>query len=173
MILGKLFCPAVFLLCCATMVGQNTSPMSPPSQNPPMHRGGQEPCWQQAGIDRSVMEQVWTVGHDAHQQVESVCSNSSLTPQQRQQQAREIREQAMQKRDGLLTADQRKALMTCQQERGGHAMGGGGAHGGMHEGMGGGCGEMSHNGSRPGGSPNAAPGGGSNPPQPNQSSPQN
>lgn len=172
MILRRSFCPAVFLLCAASMMGQNVPPTNPPSQNQAMHRGGQEPCWQQAGIDKSIMQQVWTVGHDAHQQVESVCSNSSLTPQQRQQQAREIRDQAMQKRDGLLTADQRKALMTCQQERGGHAMGGG-PHEGMHGGMGGGCGEMSHNGSRPGGSPNAAPGGGSNSPQPTQASPQN
>ncbi len=173
MILRKFLCPAVVLLCSATMLAQNTPPpTNPPTQNQPMHRGGQEPCWQQAGIDKSMMEQVWTIGHHAHQQVESICSNSSLTPQQRQQQAREIREQAMQKRDSLLTADQRKALMTCQQERGGHAMGSG-PHEGMHEGMGGGCGEMSHNGSRPGGSPNAAPGNGTNPTQPNQSSPQN
>jgi len=133
-----------------------------------MRRGGQEPCWQKAGIEKSVMDQVRTVAHDARSQVEGVCSNSSLSPQQRQQQARQIREQAMQKRDSLLTADQRKSLMACQQERGGHP-GGGGQHEGMGGGMGGGCGEMPHNGFRPGGSS----GNGGNPSQPNQSVPQN
>jgi hypothetical protein len=170
MTVRRFFCPAVFLLCAGMMLAQNTPPTTyPPSQNRPMRRGGQEPCWQQAGIEKSVMDQVRTVAHDARSQVESVCSNSSLTPQQRQQQARQIREQAMQKRDSLLSADQRKSLMACQQERGGHP-GGGGPHEGMGGGMGGGCGEMPHNGSRPGG---PTGNGGGNPPQPNQSSPQN
>jgi hypothetical protein len=173
MILKKFLCPAVFLLCAAPILAQSAPPATnPPSQTRPMHRGGQGSCLQQAGIERSVMEQIQTIGHDAHSRIEGVCSNSSLTPQQKQQQVREIREQAMQKRDGLMTADQRKALMACQQERSG---GSGGAHEG-HEGMGGGCGDMPHNGSRPGRSPNGTPGNGSgtnNPPPSNPSAPQN
>jgi hypothetical protein len=175
MILKKILCPAVFLLCAAPILAQSTPPTTnPPSQTRPARRGGQGSCLQQAGIDRSVMEQIQTIGRDAHSQIESVCSNSSLTPQQKQQQVREVREQAMQKRNGLLTADQQKALTSCQQERSGNH-GSGGPHQG-HEGMGGGCGEMQHNGSRPGGSPNGTPGNGSgtnNPPPPNQSTPQN
>jgi len=176
MILKKILCPAVFLLCAAPILAQSTPPTTnPPSQTRPARRGGQGSCLQQAGIDRSLMEQIQTIGHDAHSRIEGVCSNSSLTPQQKQQQVREIREQAMQKRSGILTADQQKALMACQQERSGHPNGSGGPHEG-HEGIGGGCGEMQHNGSRPGGSPNGTPGNGSgtnNPAPPNQSSPQN
>ena len=169
MILKKFLCPAVLLLCAAPLLAQSAPPTTnPPSQNRPMRGGGQGSCLQQAGVDRSAMEQIQTIGHNAHSQIESVCSNSSLTPQQKQQQVREIREQAMQKRNGLLTADQQKALTSCQQERSGNH-GSGGPHEG-HEGMGGGCGEMQHNGSRPGGAPN---GGTNNPPPPTQTSPQN
>lgn len=127
---------------------------------------------QQAGIEKSVMEQIHSIAHDAHSAIENVCSNTSLTPQQKQQQVREIREKAMQKREGLLTADQQKALMACQQARSGNHPGGGGPHEG-HEGMGGGCGETPHN-PRPGNSPNGGQGNGTgNPPPSSQSSPQN
>jgi hypothetical protein len=164
----KLFCPVVFLLCAAPLLAQSAPPATnPPSQNRPARRGGQESCGQQAGIEKSVMEQIRTIGHDARSQVESICSDSSLTPQQKQQKAREIREQAMEKRDALMTADQRKALRACQQQRSGNHAGGG-----EHQGAGGGCGEMPRTG-RPGGSPNGAPGNGngtsnprSNPPKP-------
>jgi hypothetical protein len=124
---------------------------------------------QQAGIEKSVMEQIHSIARDAHSQVESVCSNSSLTPQQKQQQVREIRGRAMQKRESLMTADQQKTLMACQQARNGNHAGAGGPHeGGPHEGLGSGCGEMPHNGSRRGGSANRAPGSGtSNPPTQN------
>ncbi len=169
----KLFCPVVLLLCAGTMLAQSTPPpTNPPSQTQPMRRGGQENCMQQAGIEKSVMEQIHSIAHEAHSEIENVCSNTSLTPQQKQQQVREIREKAMQKREGLLTADQQKALMACQQARSGNHPGGGGPHEG-HEGMGGGCGEMPHN-ARPGNSPNGGQGSGTGNPSPSsQSSPQN
>jgi len=87
--------------------------------------------------------------HDAHSPVESVCSNSSLTPRQRLQHLREIRERAMQKRESLMPADQQKTLTTCQQARNGNHAGAGGPH----EGLGSGCGGMPHNGITAGGSP--------------------
>jgi Spy/CpxP family protein refolding chaperone len=166
--LRKLFCPVAFLLCAGTMLAQSTPPATnPPSQTRPMHRGG-ENCMQQAGIQPSVAEQIRSIAQDAHSQIENVCSNTSLTPQQKQQQAREIREKAMQKREGLLTADQQKALMACQQARSGNHPNGGGPH----EGMGGGCGEMPHHG-RPGNAPTGGPGNGTGNPPSSQSSPQN
>jgi hypothetical protein len=181
--LGRIFCSVVVmcagLLCSGPLLAQSTPPISNPPANPqaqnrPARRG--EPCWQQAGIEQSVMEQIRTITREARSEVEAVCSNSSLTPQQKQQQAREIREKAMQKREGLMTADQEKTLKACQQEQHENHPGNGGMHqggmheGGMHEGMGGGgCGEMPRAGSRSA----AAPGGTTNPPAPSQSSPQN
>lgn len=145
---------------------------APPPANPPtqMRPARREPCWQQAGIDKSVMEQRWSIERDTRSQVEAVCSNSSLTPQQKRQQVREIRQQAHQKMEGLVTADQEKALAACQQERGGNRSGGGGARAEA----GGGCGEWPRGGPHPGGSPNGAPGnGGTNPPPPNPPPSQN
>jgi hypothetical protein len=156
---------SVALLLCAPLIAQNTTP--PPQSR--MGRGG-EPCWQQAGIDKSVMEQRWALEKDTRSQVEAVCSNSSLTPQQKQQQAREIRQQAKTKMEGLVTADQEKALTACQQQRGmnhtGMGGGAGAAQGGGREG--GGCGEWPHNGARPNGA--GASGSGNPPPS---SPPQN
>jgi len=156
------------LSCAATLLAQSTPPATnPPAQAQPMRRGG-EPCWRQVGIEKSVIEQVQSIQRDARSQVESVCSNTSLTPQQKRQQVREIHQQAMQKRESLITADQQKALTSCQQSRSGRPNGAG-----PHEGMAGGCGEMPHNGAQPGGSPNTGEGNGNTPAPPNQSSPQN
>jgi hypothetical protein len=146
---------------------------APPSTNAPAQtrigRGG-TPCWQQAGIEKSVMEQRWALERDTRSQVEAVCSNSSLTPQQKQEQAREIRRQSKQKMEGLVTADQEKALTACQQQRGmNHAGMGGGHEGGGAGREGGGCGEWSHSGARPNGTAGAS--GNGNPPPPSQ--PQN
>ena len=76
----KLFCAVVFLLCAGPLLAQSAPPTTnPSSQTRPARRGGQEPCWQQAGVEKSVMEQIGAIVHDARSQVEAVCSNSSLT----------------------------------------------------------------------------------------------
>jgi hypothetical protein len=167
----KIFSLAFACLLCgsATLLAQTTPPAGGPTTQP--GRRGGEPCWQQAGIQKSVMEQRWAVERDTRSQVEAVCSNSSLTPQQKHQQVQEIRQQGRQKMEGLVTADQEKALTACQQQRGMNHGGGNGA-GGPHEGAGGGCGEWPRGGQRPGNTPNGAPGSnGGNPPS--SSSPQN
>ena len=168
--LKRLFSSAVFLLCAGTMLAQDTSSTStPPAQSEDAHHRG-EPCWQQAGIERSVVEQARSIGSEARSQIEGVCSNSSLTPQQKRQQVQEIHKQATLKREALVTVDQRKAFMACQQARSGnHAVGGG-----THEGLGGGCGETTRYGSRSNNQLNRAPAAGtSGPEQANQSSSQN
>lgn len=92
---------------------QSTPPVSPA----PRPRTHQEPCWRQAGIDRSIMEQRRDLEREAHSRVNAVCENSWLNPQQRRQQASEIREQARRKSEALITSDQRSALQACQQAR--------------------------------------------------------
>jgi hypothetical protein len=92
---------------------------APPSGNAPSTppSGRQEPCWQQAGISRSVMEQHQQIQHDAHSQIASVCEDSSLTLQQKQEKVREIRQQAEEKTSALIPAEQLSALHACQQQR--------------------------------------------------------
>jgi len=154
----KVLCSFIFL-CAGVAIAQSTPPPSnPPSPSGAARRGGGTPCWQQAGIEKSVMEQRWSLERETHSQVEAVCSNSSLTPQQKQQQVRELHQQAHQKMEGLVTPEQEKALTACQQERGMNHSGGGM---GGHQGNGGGCGEWrgGQNGAQ--GNPN---GGNNNPP---------
>jgi Spy/CpxP family protein refolding chaperone len=162
--LQKFFCFAVLLLISAMpMLAQSSSPSTTPSTRP----ARQQPCWQVAGIEKSAMEQRWALERETRLQVEAVCTNSSLTPQQKRQQVRDIREQARQKMEGILTQEQEQALTACQQQRAGTN------RPAPHPGMGGPCGEMPSSGSQPSG-PNGAPGsngGTSNPPP--SSSPQN
>jgi len=94
----------------------------------------QSPCWQQAGISQSAMQQRKQIEENTHSQVESVCSDSSLTPQQKQQKIRQLHQEAQQQMGGLATPQQEQALKSCRASRGE------GPHmGGMHGG--GPCGE--------------------------------
>ncbi len=165
--MSKFFYSVILLLCSATLLAQSAPPAGSPSsqtpsqQMPSAHRGGQGGgCLQQAGIDKSVMEQIRSISSDARSRVEAVCSNTSLTAQQRQQEAREIREQAMRKRDALMTSDQRQALASCRQE---HGEGSGMHESGTHQGVGGGCEEMPRGGARNGGYSRGPGNGGGNP----------
>jgi hypothetical protein len=113
-----------------------------PIQGPgprPVQRVRQERCWQEAGVSKAAMEQRRSIEQSVRGQIASVCANSSLTPQQRQQQIRQIREQARQQMEALISPQQQEAMKSWQASRG---HGGGGVHvGGGHGGMGP-CGEM-------------------------------
>jgi hypothetical protein len=102
----------------------------------------QEPCWQEAGISKAAMEQRRSIEQNTRAEIEAVCANSSLTPQQRREQMRDIRERSRQQIDALISPQQREALRACQQSRNkGHIGGGGGFHGGGGHGEGP-CGEL-------------------------------
>jgi Spy/CpxP family protein refolding chaperone len=146
----------LFVLSVSSLLAQTM----PPGSMPPagqgqggMGRRGGPPCWKQAGISQSAMQQERQIQQNTRSQVEAVCANSSLSPQQKQQQIRQIHEQARQQMESIITPQQHQALESCRAQRGegGHHMGG------MHRGAGGGgpCGEM----------PMGNPGGGkTNPP---------
>jgi len=91
-----------------------TSPAPPPGGRP--YR--QPPCWQQAGISRSVMPQIHEIQKSTRSQVESVCSNSSLTPQEQRQQIGQLHKQAQEQIGALVSAEQLQALKSCQEQRG-------------------------------------------------------
>ena len=117
----------------------------------------QPPCWQEAGISKSAMEQSGAIKRRTRAEVEAVCAESSLSPQQRQQKIRQIHEQAKQEMDALVTPQQMEALKSCQMSRN-H----GGAHPGVpHPSAGGGhgpCGELPSS-SNPTNPPHPSPGG--------------
>ncbi len=103
-------------------------------------RNRRNPCWQQAGINQSAVQQVRGIRESTRSQVESVCSDSSLTPQQKHQKIMQLHQQARQQIDSIISPSQRQAIASCRGSRGGHM--GGGHHGGFGH-HGGPCGELS------------------------------
>jgi hypothetical protein len=119
----------------------------PPPQNPvgrPIRgvpRNGHprpEPCWEQAGISKSALQERKVIQEHMRSEIAAVCADSSLNQRQRHERIRAIHEQARQQIDALISPQQREALKACQEARGhgGGFHGGGGGHGG------GPCGEM-------------------------------
>ena len=167
----KLSVPIILLTCAVSLVAQN-APAGPnsPSRRPGRQGGGVPPCLQKAGVDKSVLEQLLSAQHEMRSQIDGVCSNTSLTPEQKRQQVQEIHQQAHKKIEGLITPEQEKELVACRQEMhgggnhpggGGELLGGGGCGGGMHAGA-----RPGYNGQRPGN-------GTSSPSPVSQSTPQN
>jgi hypothetical protein len=112
------------------------SPASPRGTTAP-RAPRQVPCWQQAGISQSALQQRKQIEESTHSQVEAVCSDSSLTPQQKQQKIRQLRQDARKQVEGLITPQQEQALKSCRAGRGEEPR-----IGGVHGGGGGPCGEM-------------------------------
>jgi len=107
--------------------GTGASPAKPGS----LH---QAPCWKQTGIPQNVMEQHRTIEQNVHSQVQAVCSDASLSDQQKRDKIRDIRKAGHEQMAALLTADQRSKLESCRASRGR-------GHGGAHRG-GGPCAEF-------------------------------
>jgi len=99
---------------------QVLGPRLPGTNIPPEPRARHpraEPCWQVAGISKSAMEQRRLVSEEARRQVEAVCANASLSPTQKREEIRQIREREHQQMEGLITPAQQEALRSCQESR--------------------------------------------------------
>jgi hypothetical protein len=94
---------------------------NPNTQHPRTVRAKQEPCWQQVGISKDVIDQRDAIQQDTHSQVQSVCADTSLTPQQKKQKIREIHQEAKQKMSGLISEEQQQQLEACRKERTGNS----------------------------------------------------
>ncbi len=105
---------------------------------PAPRRNRPEPCWQVAGVSRSAIQQARAIRQQARQEVEAVCANSSLSPQQKRQQIQEIRQKERQQVEGVISPAQEQSMQACRKERG---LGGGGHVGRGGHGSGP-CGEM-------------------------------
>ena len=112
-------------------VAKNGQPRSSQPNGSQQIKGSKhEACWKQAGIPQSVIEQRKSIEENAHSQVQGVCSDSSLSQQQKMQKIREIRKDAHQQLEGLLSPQQQEALKQCQREHVGAGAHSGAAHGG-------------------------------------------
>lgn len=111
-----------------------------PAQPVPQERVRQEPCWKQVGISKTAIEEREAISREKRSQVEAVCADSSLTPQQKQQKIREIRQQARERSEALISPQQTEELRVCQKKRAAsHPPSPGVHHGGGETGP---CGEL-------------------------------
>ena len=104
-------------------------------------RGRQQPCWQVAGVTPQALQQHRQIEESTRSQVEAVCSNTSLSAQQKQQEIRQLRENAKKQMGSLVTSQQEESLRSCRESRGENHGGGMHRSGGGGEGEGP-CGEM-------------------------------
>ena len=119
------------------------------AQRPTRVRVHQEPCWQQVGISKDVIDQRKAVELDTRSQVQAVCADSSLNDQQKKQKIHEIHQESKQKVAGLMTEQQQQDLQSCQKERAAnHPAPAGTQHGG-----GGPCGNLASSGANNTGAP--------------------
>jgi hypothetical protein len=89
----------------------------PPAQLSAQERARQEPCWKQLGVSKTAIEEREAISRERRSQVEAVCADSSLTLQQKQQRIREIRQQAKERSEALISPQQDEELRACQKER--------------------------------------------------------
>jgi hypothetical protein len=149
--MSKIFVYPITALICllGTMSPANAQTSNPTTPRPRTAKVQQEPCWQKVGISKDVIDQREQMDRDRDSQIQSVCSDTSMTPQQKKQKIHEIRQETKQKVSGLISEQQQQELEACHKERGGanHPAPAGGQRAGA-----GPCGELtSPNGNHPGG----------------------
>jgi Spy/CpxP family protein refolding chaperone len=106
--------------CCALAHGQAASPKPgvPVRAEAPVNRAPhQAPCWQQVGISKAAIDQRRSVEQNTRAQVEAVCADPSLTPQQKHAKIKDIRQQARAQIDSIISPPQQQELKACNAER--------------------------------------------------------
>jgi Spy/CpxP family protein refolding chaperone len=106
--------------CCALAHGQAApaKPGGPIRGEGPVNRAPhQAPCWQQVGISKNAIDQRRSVEQNTRAQVEAVCADSSLTPQQKHARIKDIRQQARAQIESIISPQQQQELKACNAER--------------------------------------------------------
>jgi Spy/CpxP family protein refolding chaperone len=132
----------VILLTPALLLAQDQQSAAPEGAPPGPQagrRGGEPPCFRQAGVSEDTWQKIRDIHKTNHQQVVSICENSSLSAQQKRDQVRQAFQQTEQQVHGLLTPQQQDAVKQCRQERRGERKGMGGGMRGMRRGGGDPC----------------------------------
>ncbi|MGH9522052.1 MAG: hypothetical protein ACRD3E_05940 [Terriglobales bacterium] len=83
---------------------------------------GPQRAFQQLNLTADQQSQLKQFTQDQRAQMQALRSNASLTPEQRQQQIKQLREANHQKVMGILTPDQQAQFKQMQQQRRGRAM---------------------------------------------------
>jgi Spy/CpxP family protein refolding chaperone len=124
-----LLTPALLLAQDQQSAPPDTAPEAPGPQAG--RRSAEPPCFKQAGVSDDTWQKIREIHKTTHQQVVSICENTSLSAQQKRDQVRQAFQQTEQQVHGLLTPQQQDAVKQCRQERRGDRKGMGGGGRGM------------------------------------------
>jgi len=91
----------------------STSPSLPPGVHSAHH---QVTCWRQVGIPSAMVNERWKIEDDAKTQISGVCSDQSLSAQQRTEKIHQIDEQRDRQIEKLIPADKLSAFKACQAQ---------------------------------------------------------
>src|SRR5271167_4456324 len=111
----------LFGLVCAGDQQPASAPTAAPHSGPTGVKGPAsqkiEPCWEQARISKSVIEQRKSIQESTRSQVQAVCNETNLTEQQEREQIRQIRRAAREKVNAMISPAEREQLEACQRAR--------------------------------------------------------
>jgi hypothetical protein len=80
-------------------------------------RRRQKPCWQQAGVTTEAMQKISVIRGNTRTQITAVCTDDSLSHQQKLDKIAGVRKSANQERDALIPPRQREAIHQCELAR--------------------------------------------------------
>jgi hypothetical protein len=80
-------------------------------------RRRQKPCWQQAGVTSETMQKIGVIRESTRTQIGAVCTDASLSHQQKLDKVAEVRKSANQERDALILPRQQYAIHQCELAR--------------------------------------------------------
>jgi hypothetical protein len=75
------------------------------------------PCWSVVHIPPEFVNQRWQMEENAHQKINGVCSDSTLSPEQKSAKINEIKAKTDQEIAKRIPSQQFEALKTCEAER--------------------------------------------------------
>src|SRR6516164_1021503 len=116
------FTVSVFLSATLRLCAQVSLPLPHSAQLPgktvhPSPTPKQIPCYEVAGVSKAALDERRIVTQNANAQVEAVCANASLTPQQRAQEIRQIRQRQRAEMNTIVTPQQQEAINACNKAR--------------------------------------------------------
>ena len=114
--------PLLVIVIPAFAQSTGTPPASPVTRAQPaprVHRRlarRQTPCWRTAGIAPELINREWEIHDDAHGKINEVCSDATLTAEQKLAKIREIDQEAEQEIAKLIPTKQLEMYRTCQAQ---------------------------------------------------------
>ena len=119
-----ILCAGLFAVVCAGDQQPASAPTAAPHSGTTGAKGPAsqkvEPCWEQAGISKSIMQQRRSIQESTRSRVREVCSEPSLSEQQKREKIREIHRAAQEKVNAMISPAERQQLEACQR---GHHIG--------------------------------------------------